>query len=157
MHGPPCKYFIFLTKVARTKTIVNPQGNASQFSRAGHSIAAFVAGVVFICGILGLGSFVDHPQTSPLLYNVPLQRELKKQRPTRYVWGMGALGAKIPRPCMGYHSSLSTASKFRAEAKKRHRVSKIRTLKRAYNWGPNCDVRGDRLTARSGVYPRNLV
>ena len=156
--GPPCQFFIYLSRRSHGKTIARPSGNNTPFSVQGNRVALFVAAAIWVCNLLSLSLVIEQPQTSVLWYNKFVKAALRKARGNRVSWRMGALGSETPKPSVGFFLDRRAAAFFRAEVmwKLRLRRSRLFANARAYGRGPGGDLRANRLTKRSARYPRGF-
>ena len=156
--GPPCQYYIFLTRSRHGKTIRHPSGNRSKFSKQGNAIARFVAWAVRLCSMWEISWVIEQPQTSVLFYNRYLRAELRRNGGKRVHWRMGVVGGSTPKPSVGWFSSPTAASQFqsRTQALFKAQAKRRRQSEFAYTRGAKGDVRGNGLTKRSSRYPKRF-
>ena len=151
--GPPCAYFIYLSRVRHGKTKARPAGNASGFSREGNAVAFFMAFAIWLCSLLELSLVIEQPQTSVLWFNKFVGAALRRARASRVAWRMGALGAPSPKPSIGFFLNARAADTFRRVALRKCRLQRTRLAgaPRAYCWGAQGDLRANPLNKRSQI------
>ena len=84
--GPPCAYFIYLSRKQHDKTKARPAGNASRFSREGNKVAFVMAFAIWLCSLLELSLVIEQPQTSVLWFNKFVGPALRRARVSRVAW-----------------------------------------------------------------------
>ena len=99
--GPPCKYWIWLTKVNHARTMVNPTGDPSlPFTQEGNVYGDVVANSILLFKQLGIHFLYESPGTSVLFEYPPVKDALEAVGATQIRLNMGWVGARTRKPTL---------------------------------------------------------
>ena len=121
--GPPCSFWIWLTRSVSGRSQSNPAGDTtSAWVRQGNAIGKFVANTLQLAHHLKLFYFVEQPASSLLGEFEPMKASLKATGAFNVRWQMGAFGASSTKPQIGWTNApwyAEFASFARVAAKRR--------------------------------------
>ena len=96
--GPPCSWWVWVSRSVHQRSRNNPLGNVSHPSVAFHNqVAEFVANVVWTCAALGLFYVLEQPLSSVLVHHPHVSAALRDTKAVRVSFPLHKFGANTQK------------------------------------------------------------